>query len=51
VRTDAEVDLSRDDVLPASFADPDRLDELARRWGLESSVGRLRKALDAAASS
>ncbi|MER5673339.1 5'-3' exonuclease [Pseudonocardia alni] len=51
VRTDAEVDLSRDDVLPAAFADPDRLDELARRWGLESSVGRLRKALDAAAAS
>ncbi|WP_308252991.1 hypothetical protein [Pseudonocardia sp. ICBG601] len=51
VRTDAEVDLSRDDALPVAFADPDRLDELAVRWGLESSVGRLRKALDAAAAS
>ncbi|MEQ3549203.1 5'-3' exonuclease H3TH domain-containing protein [Pseudonocardia nematodicida] len=45
VVTDAPVELDRDTVLPASPADPDRLDELAERWGLESSVARLRKAL------
>ncbi|BBG02183.1 MULTISPECIES: 5'-3' exonuclease [Pseudonocardia] len=50
VVTDAQVDLDRDTVLPRTPADPDRLDELAARWGLESSVRRLRTALDAAAS-
>ncbi|MFP5021226.1 5'-3' exonuclease [Pseudonocardia phyllosphaerae] len=48
VVTDAPVELDRDTTLPAAPADPERLDELARRWGLESSVARLRKAFDAA---
>jgi 5'-3' exonuclease len=46
----APVDLDRDTLLPTSFADPDRLDELAQRWGLDSSIQRLRTALDKAAS-
>jgi 5'-3' exonuclease len=45
VATDAEVDLDRPDALPAAPADPDRLAALASRWGLESSVERLLKAL------
>ncbi|ANY09124.1 5'-3' exonuclease [Pseudonocardia sp. HH130630-07] len=50
VVTDAPVEFSRaDTVLPAEPVDPGRLDELAARWGLESSVGRLRTALAAAA--
>ncbi len=48
VATDADVDLDRDDALPSSPVDPDRLDELARRWGLTSSLERLRTALAAA---
>ncbi|MBN9733748.1 MULTISPECIES: 5'-3' exonuclease [unclassified Pseudonocardia] len=51
VVTDAPVRMSIDDTaLPAEPVDPARLDELAERWGLESSVARLRKALAAAAS-
>ena len=48
VVTDAPVRLDRDTALPAAPADPERLDELAGRWGLESSVERLRTALDKA---
>jgi 5'-3' exonuclease len=48
VATDAAVDLDRADTLPAEPAEPDRLSELATRWGLESSVERLVKALAAA---
>lgn len=46
VVTGAPVELSLPDTaLPGAPADPARLDELAQRWGLESSVARLRKAL------
>nr|WP_219418798.1 5'-3' exonuclease H3TH domain-containing protein [Pseudonocardia nigra] len=45
VAQDAPVQLDRPDVLPDAPADPDRLAELAERWGLDSSVERLRKAL------
>ena len=48
VATDAAVDLDRPDTLPAAPADPERLAALATRWGLESSVERLLKALAAA---
>ena len=50
VVTDAPVELDRDATLPAAPADPNRLDELAARWGLESPVARLRTALAAAGS-
>ncbi|MBC3192044.1 5'-3' exonuclease [Pseudonocardia sp. C8] len=47
---DAPVELSHPEAtLPVAPADPQRLDELATRWGLESSVERLRKALASAA--
>lgn len=50
VVTDAEVHLSRDDdALPAAPVDDAALDALAARWGVESSVRRLRAALAAAA--
>jgi 5'-3' exonuclease len=45
VATDADVQLSRTDRLPAEPADPDRLDELAERWGLGGAIDRLRTAL------
>jgi 5'-3' exonuclease len=45
VALDADVRLDRDDALPAAPADPDRLAELAERWGLGSSVERLYAAL------
>jgi len=46
VRQDAEIELSRpDDRLPTEPADPEALDTLAERWGLSSSVDRLRAAL------
>ena len=45
VAVDADVHLDRDDTLPATPADPDRLAELAERWGLGSSVERLHTAL------
>jgi 5'-3' exonuclease len=49
VATDADVHLDRDDALPAAPVDPERLAELAERWGLGSSVERLRTALARAA--
>jgi 5'-3' exonuclease len=49
VALDADVHLDRDDALPAAPADPDRLAELAERWGLGSSVERLHAALARAA--
>ncbi|WP_232668699.1 5'-3' exonuclease [Pseudonocardia sp. TRM90224] len=45
VAQDAPVQLDREDVLPHTPADPDRLVELAQRWGIASSVERLVKAL------
>ncbi|WP_214405075.1 5'-3' exonuclease [Pseudonocardia lacus] len=50
VALDAPVELDRADTLPAAPADDDALDALARRWGLESCVERLRKALAKAAA-
>ncbi|MBF0660467.1 5'-3' exonuclease [Rhodococcus sp. (in: high G+C Gram-positive bacteria)] len=45
VATDAHVQMSRPDVLPPVPAHPDRLDELARRWGVERPVTSLVAAL------
>ena len=45
VATDADVALDRDDALPTEPANPDKLDELAERWGLGSSIERLLTAL------
>jgi 5'-3' exonuclease len=45
----APVVLDRDTTLPAAPANPELLDALAARWGLESSVQRLRTALEKAA--
>jgi 5'-3' exonuclease len=50
VALDAPVRLDRPDALPTGPADDAALDALAERWGLTSSVQRLRKALTAAAS-
>jgi 5'-3' exonuclease len=48
VATDAPVTLSREtDLLPLSAADPQRVAELAGQHGIDSSIGRLQKALDA----
>ena len=48
VATDAPVTLSREtDLLPLSAADPQRVAELAEQHGIDSSIGRLQKALDA----
>lgn len=48
VARDAPVELSTaDDRLPLAAVDPARVAELARRYGVGSSVGRLQKALDA----
>lgn len=48
VATDAPVTLSTpSDVLPRVAADPARVAELAASLGVESSIGRLQKALDA----
>jgi len=44
---DADVEMSRDDHLPTEPAAPAELDALAQRWGAESNVGRLRKAMAA----
>jgi len=49
VRADAEV-TPADSALPAVPAHPDRLEELARRYGLANPVDRLAKALATAAS-
>ena len=47
VATDAPVTLSaKTDELPLAAADPARVAELADRFGVTSSVGRLQKALD-----
>ena len=45
---DATVQHSTDDALPAAPVDPDGVDRLAAQWGVESSVGRLRKAMTSA---
>jgi 5'-3' exonuclease len=45
VALDAPVHLDRPDALPTEAADPDALDALAQRWGLDSSVERLKTAL------
>lgn len=47
VATDADVVLSTEDTVPAEPADPDRLAELAERWGVASAVKRLTEALSA----
>ncbi|KAA2260459.1 5'-3' exonuclease [Solihabitans fulvus] len=49
VAVDAPVTVDRSDVVPSRPADPDRLTELGRRWGLGSSVGRLVSALERSA--
>ncbi|WP_375295910.1 5'-3' exonuclease H3TH domain-containing protein [Saccharothrix sp.] len=46
VATDAKVLQDRPDVVPAAPADPDRVEELSRRWGLGSSLPRLLNALE-----
>jgi len=50
VATDAPVELSLPDTLPATPADPDRLDTLAQQWGLDRPVTALRAALAEAGS-
>lgn len=48
VARDAPVEFSTDtDRLPLHAADPDRVAELAKAYGLGSSIGRLQKSLDA----
>ncbi|XVS67268.1 5'-3' exonuclease [Actinosynnema sp. CA-299493] len=46
VATDAKIVMDRSDVVPSAPADPDRVAELTRRWGLGSSLPRLLSALD-----
>ncbi len=49
VRVECDVPLpSYDDALPVSPADPDRLLELSKRWGLDSPLNRVLAALAAA---
>ncbi|MCP2167508.1 5'-3' exonuclease [Goodfellowiella coeruleoviolacea] len=48
VATDAPVHLDRPDEVPAQPADPRRLAELGRRWGLGRTVDRLVAALEQA---
>ncbi|MCO1660055.1 5'-3' exonuclease [Pseudonocardia humida] len=50
VALDAPVELDRADTLPAAPVDDDALDALAARWGLDSCVERLRKAMAKAAA-
>jgi 5'-3' exonuclease len=50
VAQDADVRLDRDDAVPPSPVDAERLDELSQRWGLGGSVDRLRAALRASAA-
>jgi hypothetical protein len=48
VARDAPVELSTsDDALPLTAADPQRVAELAKAYGVGSSIARLQKALDA----
>jgi hypothetical protein len=48
VATDAAVTFSTtDDTLPLAAAHPRKVVELAERYGVSSSIGRLQKALDA----
>ena len=48
VATDAEVTMTTDkDALPLVAAHPRKVVELAERYGVSSSLGRLQKALDA----
>ena len=47
VATDAPIEFSGPDTVPAAVADPQRLVELSTRWGLDSSVRRLADALAA----
>jgi 5'-3' exonuclease len=42
---DAPVELDRPDALPAEPVDPDALGALALRWGVGSSIERLRAAM------
>jgi 5'-3' exonuclease len=49
VALDAPVELDRSDALPTAPVDDAALDALATRWGLDSCVERLRKALAKAA--
>ncbi|HEX4246697.1 MAG TPA: 5'-3' exonuclease H3TH domain-containing protein [Pseudonocardia sp.] len=51
VAQDAGVRLDRDDAVPASPVDEERLDELSQRWGLGGSVDRLISALRVNAAS
>ena len=47
VATDAPVTFSRpDDTLPLAAEHPRKVVELAERYGVSSSIGRLQKALD-----
>ena len=46
VARDAPVRLSGDDRLPLHAADPQRVAELAQRYGISSPIARLQKALD-----
>ncbi|MBP2336964.1 5'-3' exonuclease [Saccharothrix coeruleofusca] len=46
VAVDAPVLQDRDDAVPAAPADPDRVAELTRHWGLGSSLPRLLNALE-----
>jgi 5'-3' exonuclease len=45
VAVDAPVQVDRPDTLPSTPADPDKLVELAERWGIASSIERLVKAM------
>ncbi|RKT55902.1 5'-3' exonuclease [Saccharothrix australiensis] len=45
VATDADLLIDRPDPVPSAPADPDRVTELTRRWGLGSSLPRLETAL------
>ena len=45
VARDVPIPADLDDAIPRSPADPDRIVELATRWGIESSATRLTRAL------
>ena len=47
VATDADVKMStKTDSLPLVAAEPRKVADLAQRYGVSSSIGRLQKALD-----